>query len=1024
MKCPSCQTDISDDSRFCSKCGTPIQAAERVLFSQTRTILKPIEELAPKTLLAGKYMVIKVVGRGGMGIVYQAEDTKLQRHVALKLLPPELVLSPEARERFVLEARAAAALSHPNICTIYEIHEEEEKPFIAMEYIDGVSLKAKIAHGAMNAGEAADIAAQLADGLEEAHRKGIIHRDIKCANIMMTDKGQAKIMDFGLAKVKGGTLLTREGTTLGTVAYMSPEQALGKDLDHRTDIWSLGVVLYEMLSGKLPFHGDHEASILYTVVHEEPKPLKAVKPDVAPELQQVVARALKKSPEARYASAEEFGKDLRKFRDGLKAATAKAFSPKALLRSLRRPVVAVPAAVAVIAIAIAAGWYINRQAKVRWAREVALPEAQTLIQSGFLQFSEAYRVLERAEEFIPDDPELAGLFKKCSVTITVKTTPEGASVFKKNYDTPDEEWEYLGVSPLLEFRAPVEIATWKLEKKGFETVMAVLPTFERDASVRTLYLPGCLERTLDNKGGLPEGMVRVPAVKTTEGSVPGFFIDRCEVTNRRYKEFMDGGGYRERKFWKEKFVKDGRELSWEEALAVFVDRSGQLGPAGWQGRDYPPGQAEYPVSGISWYEAAAYAESVGRSLPSSMHWSIASGQRSRFYVPQVFSALLSMQSNFREKGPAPPVGIAGMTEYGALDMAGNVSEWCSNEAPQGRVLRGGAWNDPMYMFGNISQAPAFDRSLKNGFRCVLYADPAGIPRAAFQSAVIRELPDFTKQGSVPDSVFQVYREQFSYDPKDLKAMVERRTDDSQDWIQEKVSFDAAYGGERVIAYLFLPKKASPPYQTVIYFPGSSTTAQSSSADMEHYREFENNLSYLVKNGRAVLFPVYKGTFERGNPELAAVSNGQSTHQYTEYVVQVVKDFKRSVDYLEIRPEIDASKLAYIGLSWGGRMGPLIAAVDNRVKALILLIGGMRGEGRPEASPVSYVRRVKIPALMLNGRYDFTFPFEVQVKPLFDMLGTPPGQKALKVYETAHFIPQNELIKEVLAWLDKYLGPVK
>jgi serine/threonine protein kinase len=355
MKCPSCQTDISDDSRFCSKCGQPIQAAERVLFSQTRTILKPIEELAPKTLLAGKYMVIKVVGRGGMGIVYQAEDTKLQRHVALKFLPPELVLSPEARERFVLEARAAAALSHPNICTIYEIHEEEEKPFIAMEYIEGMSLKAKITDGAMNAGKAVDIAAQLAEGLEEAHRKGIIHRDIKSANVMVTDKGQAKIMDFGLAKVKGGTLLTREGTTLGTVAYMSPEQALGKDLDHRTDIWSLGVVLYEMLSGKLPFHGDHEASILYTVVHEEPKPLKAVKPDVAPELQQVVARALKKSPEARYASAGEFGKDLRKFRDGLKAATAKAFSPKALLRSLRRPVVAVPAAVGIIAIAIAAG---------------------------------------------------------------------------------------------------------------------------------------------------------------------------------------------------------------------------------------------------------------------------------------------------------------------------------------------------------------------------------------------------------------------------------------------------------------------------------------------------------------------------------------------------------------------------------------------------------------------------------------------------------------------------------------------
>jgi serine/threonine protein kinase len=236
MKCSQCQADISEDSLFCSKCGTPVQASERLAFSQTRTILRPMEELAPETFLAGKYRVIKVAGRGGMGIVYMAEDTKLKRHVALKFLPPELVLSPEARERFVQEARAAAALSHPNICTIYEIHDEGEKPFIAMEFIEGESLKAKMAGSPLDVEAALDLAIQVSGGLEAAHGKGIVHRDIKSANIMVTDRGQAKIMDFGLAKVKGGTLLTREGTTLGTVAYMSPEQALGKEVDQRTDI--------------------------------------------------------------------------------------------------------------------------------------------------------------------------------------------------------------------------------------------------------------------------------------------------------------------------------------------------------------------------------------------------------------------------------------------------------------------------------------------------------------------------------------------------------------------------------------------------------------------------------------------------------------------------------------------------------------------------------------------------------------------------------------------------------------------
>ncbi len=294
IKCPKCQSEILDDSRFCSKCGTPIHPSEGIFFSQTRTILRPMEELVPGTLLASKYKIAEVAGRGGMGIVYKAEDTKLKRKVALKFLPPELMLEEEAKERFVLEAQAAAALSHPNICTIHEIDEEEGRSFIAMEYVEGQTLRAKIERGPLEEQETLDIAIQIAEGLDEAYKKGITHRDIKSANIMVTEKGQAKIMDFGLAKVKGGTLLTREGTTLGTVAYMSPEQARGEEVDHRSDIWSLGVVMYEMLSGQLPFGGDREASILYSVVHEEPKPLKAIKPDIPVELQQIIYNALKK----------------------------------------------------------------------------------------------------------------------------------------------------------------------------------------------------------------------------------------------------------------------------------------------------------------------------------------------------------------------------------------------------------------------------------------------------------------------------------------------------------------------------------------------------------------------------------------------------------------------------------------------------------------------------------------------------------------------------------------------------------
>ena len=203
------------------------------------------------------YKILEKLGEGGMGVVYKAEDTKLQRTVAIKFLPPESTRDPEAKERFIHEARAASALDHPNICTIHEIDESEGQTFIVMAYVEGQSLKEKIKAGPLKLAEVVGIGLQIAEGLKEAHDKNIIHRDVKPANIMVTTSGQTKIMDFGLAKLMGQTKLTKEETTLGTVAYMSPEQTRGEKVDHRTDIWSLGVVLYEMITGQLPFKGDY-----------------------------------------------------------------------------------------------------------------------------------------------------------------------------------------------------------------------------------------------------------------------------------------------------------------------------------------------------------------------------------------------------------------------------------------------------------------------------------------------------------------------------------------------------------------------------------------------------------------------------------------------------------------------------------------------------------------------------------------------------------------------------------------------
>lgn len=1024
MKCPKCHFDNPDSSHFCADCGTKLTLAKDIFSLPTMTLETPFKILDPGSTFAEKYKIIGEIGSGGMGIVYKAEDTKLRRTVALKFIPPELSRYPEAKERFIREAQAAAALDHPNICTVYEIGDFEDKAFIAMAYVEGQSLREKIAMRPLSIYEALDTAIQVAKGLEEAHNRGIIHRDIKSANIMVDKKGQAKIMDFGLAKVVGESLITKEAETLGTVAYMSPEQARDKAVDHRTDIWSLGVVLYEMLSGQLPFRGEQETSVMYSIVHEEPKPLKAIKPDAPSELERIIHRALEKKPESRYSSASEMLKDLQKYRESLRVSKVGVLNLKSLLRLVRKLQVAIPALIIVLAIGFSGFWLLKRQAKIRWAKEELLPKINQFIEAGRDNYVEAYQLAAEAEKFIPHEPKLSEFLSKIAVKISIKTEPSGAKIFLKEYKAPEREWEYVGVSPIENVRLPIGFFGWKMEKEGYETVVAASATFEIDLKTEKLNVPSNLVRVLDKKGTIPSGMVRVKGQRVENvGEIGDFFIDQYEVTNKQFKEFIAKGGYQKKDYWKQKFFKDGKELTWEEALKDFVDQTDRSGPATWQAGDYPEGQDNYPVSGVSWYEAAAYAEFVGKSLLTSHHWDIAAKGSSSILWRMGFMTLLARMTNFKREGPAAVGSYAGMTCYGAHDMAGNVREWCWNGASKGRIIRGGAWNDEIYMFGNLSQASPFDRSPKNGFRCGLYLDPDKIPHAAFEPAKLTEPPNFYKEKPVSDSIFQVYREQFFYDKTDLKARVEWRNESLKDWVQEKISFNAPYDNERMMAYLFLPKNASPPYQTVIYFPGSGSVYQKSSQDLDKYWEFEDRLSFLVKSSRAVLYPIYKGTFERGDDALTPIHDGDKSHMFAEFLVHLVKDFKRCVDYLETRSDIDSQKLAYFGFSWGGKLGLIITAVEDRLKASILSVGGLEGVARPEANEINYVTRVRIPTLMLNGKFDMSFPYDTTVKPMFDLLGTPKDQKELKLYDTDHFIPRNEFIKETLAWLDRYLGPV-
>ncbi len=257
------------------------------------------------------YKILERLGGGGMGIVYKAEDTRLKRIVALKFLPPELTTDPEAKDRFIHEAQAASSLDHPNICIVHDIEDAGDgQTFIVMACYEGETLKEKITRGALGIEEAVTLIRQIAQGLAKAHSKGIIHRDIKPANVLITAEGAAKILDFGLAKLTGHIGLTKPGSTVGTFAYMSPEQVRGEDVDHRTDLWSLGVALYEMLAGYPPFRGEHEAALVYEILNTTPPPLRQYRPDVPEHLLVLVSKLLEKDPAKRIPSAESIIQEL------------------------------------------------------------------------------------------------------------------------------------------------------------------------------------------------------------------------------------------------------------------------------------------------------------------------------------------------------------------------------------------------------------------------------------------------------------------------------------------------------------------------------------------------------------------------------------------------------------------------------------------------------------------------------------------------------------------------------------------
>ena len=617
--------------------------------------------------LAERFRILGFIAAGGMGEVYKAEDTRLDRVVALKFLPKELAEDRQSIERFRREAKAASALNHPNICTIYDFGEDAGRAFIAMEYLEGETLSARTKKGPLPLDETLGIAIAVAGGLGTAHRKGIIHRDLKPGNIMLTNTGP-KLLDFGLAKFERSvaadeqtmTALTGEVGVVGTLPYMSPEQLQSREVDARGDIFSFGAVLYEMITGRKAFERRSSLETIAAVDREEPKAVHDLVKGVPDDLERIIRRCLQKRPEDRYASMSEIERELEDC-SALISEPASGINLKLLYRRSKRPSVAIPVLITLLIMMGLFTWWIHHNSRVKWARDQAVPRIAELIEQEKL--GDAFELAAQTERYIPQEPTLVKFWPKISWLASINTKPPGALVFRRNYNAPDNAWEMVGHTPIEKRRFPLVDSRWKFELKGFATVERA--TFPSDSMTVTMYEEG---KALD-------GMVRVELAPSASESVPveihgvsgweflppvplsSFWIDKFEVTNFEFKRFVDQGAYQKEQYWKNEFRKDGQSLSWAEAMKLFVDKTGKPGPATWIQGEFPKGEGNYPVTGVSWFEAAAYAEFAGKSLPTMYHWTVAASPQDG---PSIIPA-----SNFGGTGPAPVGKYQGMSWSGA-----------------------------------------------------------------------------------------------------------------------------------------------------------------------------------------------------------------------------------------------------------------------------------------------------------------------------------------------------------------------